>query len=167
MTYSDKLKDPRWQKKRLEILNRDGFKCLACQDDKSTLHVHHCYYVSKRQPWEYPNESLLTFCSKCHKEVDGDSESTAHWMAKAWEFSAGSEVRRWRIREAHGEDHAWDEGVMWALEECWMRTAPDEDPAYLMNDLVRAAALGILTPDWAERLRKECQAEELRRKESR
>ena len=157
MNYSDKLKDPRWQKKRLEILNRDRFTCLACGDTKNTLHVHHCYYVSKREPWDYPNESLLTFCAKCHKGVDEDKESTAHCMAKAWEFSAGSEVRRWRLRKAHREDYAWDEGVMWALEECWMRTAPDEDPAYLMDDLVRAATLGILTPDWTKKLRDECQ----------
>lgn len=39
--YSEKLKNPRWQKKRLEIFERDGWKCRACQDEKSTLHVHH------------------------------------------------------------------------------------------------------------------------------
>jgi len=27
LTYSEKLKDPRWQKKRLEILSRDNFTC--------------------------------------------------------------------------------------------------------------------------------------------
>lgn len=167
MNYSEKLKDPRWQRKRLEILNRDGFKCLACGDAKSTLHVHHCYYVSKREPWEYPNESLLTFCAKRHKDVDEDKQSMAHLIAMAWEFSAGSEIRRHIFSAAACHDEAWDQGVMWALEECWMRTAPDEHPSYLMGDLVRAATFGILTPDWAKRLRDECQAEELRRKESR
>ena len=72
MTYSDKLKDPRWQRKRLEVLNRDGFKCLACGDETSQLQVHHCYYVSKRDPWDYPIESLLTFCSRCHEDVNSD-----------------------------------------------------------------------------------------------
>ena len=43
-SYYEKLLDPRWQKKRLEILNRDEFKCRSCGDDKSTLHVHHGYY---------------------------------------------------------------------------------------------------------------------------
>lgn len=27
MTYAEKLKDPRWQKKRLRILERDAFAC--------------------------------------------------------------------------------------------------------------------------------------------
>jgi len=29
-TYAEKLKHPLWQRKRLEILNRDGFKCAQC-----------------------------------------------------------------------------------------------------------------------------------------
>ena len=32
MGYSEKLKDPRWQKKRLEILERDNFRCQYCGD---------------------------------------------------------------------------------------------------------------------------------------
>lgn len=32
MTYSQKLRDPRWQKKRLEILERDSFTCQHCHD---------------------------------------------------------------------------------------------------------------------------------------
>lgn len=66
MNYSDKLKDPRWQRKRLEILNRDGFKCLACGAKNKQLHVHHCYYVSGRDPWEYGQRALKTLCSECH-----------------------------------------------------------------------------------------------------
>jgi len=66
MTYSDQLKDPRWQKKRLEILQRDAFQCSECGDDKSTLHVHHLYYVSKRMVWDYPEFALTTLCEECH-----------------------------------------------------------------------------------------------------
>jgi len=29
-SYADKLKDPRWQRKRLEILQREDFNCEAC-----------------------------------------------------------------------------------------------------------------------------------------
>lgn len=28
--YAKKLMDPRWQKKRLEIFKRDGWKCQNC-----------------------------------------------------------------------------------------------------------------------------------------
>lgn len=116
MNYSDKLKDPRWQKKRLEILNRDGFRCLACGDTKNTLHVHHCYYVSKREPWEYPNESLLTFCAKCHKDVDEDRESEAHALSMAFEMSACVEMERHILNLASGGSGP-DEGVAWAIRE--------------------------------------------------
>jgi len=67
MTYADKLKDPRWQKKRLAILERDGWKCMSCGDKESTLHVHHIFYLSGKEPWEIPNGLLITFCERCHK----------------------------------------------------------------------------------------------------
>lgn len=64
--YFEKLKDPRWQKKRLEILERDRWTCTVCQRSDLTLHVHHAYYDSKLQPWEYDNETLHTVCVECH-----------------------------------------------------------------------------------------------------
>lgn len=65
-TYSEKLKDPRWQKKRLEILERDGWQCRACGNSKLTLHVHHCFYVKNQSPWEHDECYLKTFCESCH-----------------------------------------------------------------------------------------------------
>jgi hypothetical protein len=32
------------------------------------LHVHHKYYIADRLPWDYPDEALITMCSKCHYE---------------------------------------------------------------------------------------------------
>lgn len=66
MKYSEKLKDPRWQKKRLEILDRDRWNCRKCGDDKSTLHVHHRRYIPGRDPWDYPDTMLTTLCELCH-----------------------------------------------------------------------------------------------------
>jgi len=66
MTYAEKLKDPRWQKKRLEVFNRDGFKCLLCEDDKTELQVHHISYDYKCEPWEYPLENFKSLCKHCH-----------------------------------------------------------------------------------------------------
>lgn len=72
MTYAEKLKDPRWQKKRLEILNRDEFCCQSCYDSESTLHVHHRTYFRDKEPWEIPSEYLVTLCESCHgAEKDG------------------------------------------------------------------------------------------------
>jgi hypothetical protein len=66
-TYSDKLKDPRWQKKRLEVLQRDGWTCQNCADKSSTLHVHHKTY-RQSDPWDSPMWDLITLCESCHDE---------------------------------------------------------------------------------------------------
>jgi hypothetical protein len=66
-TYSDKLKDPRWQKKRLEILDRDNFTCKACGDTQETLNVHHIFYLPHKEPWDIPSGFLVTLCESCHK----------------------------------------------------------------------------------------------------
>jgi hypothetical protein len=66
-TYSEKLRDPRWQKLRLEILNRDNFTCQECLDKATTLHVHHKTYTKGKDPWEYENYNLITLCEVCHE----------------------------------------------------------------------------------------------------
>ncbi|MEK0423643.1 MAG: hypothetical protein RLZ95_1553 [Bacteroidota bacterium] len=66
MTYAEKLKDPRWQKKRLEILSRDNWTCQYCGTTKHTLHIHHFRYHNSGNPWESKNEDLTTFCEDCH-----------------------------------------------------------------------------------------------------
>jgi hypothetical protein len=68
MTYQEKLKDPRWQKKRLEILERDEWSCQICCDTESTLHVHHKFYEKGKDPWDYKNDMLATLCLECHEE---------------------------------------------------------------------------------------------------
>lgn len=68
MTYSEKLKDPRWQKRRLEIFNRDKFACRKCGDEKTTLAVHHLYYERGKEPWDYPADALVTLCEPCHND---------------------------------------------------------------------------------------------------
>ncbi|MDV2988548.1 MAG: hypothetical protein P3T54_00075 [Dehalogenimonas sp.] len=65
--YSEKLRDPRWQKKRLQIMERDGWKCQFCGSEKDTLNVHHKDYVYGREPWDYPDDWLITYCQSCHE----------------------------------------------------------------------------------------------------
>lgn len=76
-TYSEKLLDPRWQKKRLEILNRDQFTCQCCFSTTKTLHVHHLKYHKGKEPWEIENCYLMTLCEECHAvEHDNFKDST-------------------------------------------------------------------------------------------
>lgn len=63
--YLEILKNPRWQKKRKEILYRDGYRCAKC-GSKHKLNVHHIFYIKGRLPWEYPNYALITLCRSCH-----------------------------------------------------------------------------------------------------
>jgi hypothetical protein len=67
--YWELLRDPRWQKKRLEIMQRDEFACRRCYDESTTLNVHHSYYERGLSPWEYPDFSLWTLCEPCHEIV--------------------------------------------------------------------------------------------------
>lgn len=70
MTYAEKLKDPRWQKKRLEILNRDNFTCTECGDDETELHIHHWLYEYGKDPYDYDESVLSTLCKWCHAVVE-------------------------------------------------------------------------------------------------
>ena len=63
-TYSDKLKSPYWQKKRLEILQRDKWTCTCCKDTETELQVHHLKYNGN--PWDVEEEFLITLCKHCH-----------------------------------------------------------------------------------------------------
>lgn len=67
--YSDKLKDPRWQKKRLKILERDKWRCQICTSETDTLNVHHLEYTPGLMPWEYNDEELLTVCEHHHEFI--------------------------------------------------------------------------------------------------
>jgi len=66
-TYSDLLNDPRWQRKRLKIMDRDNFSCTLCFDPNNKLNVHHLYYLKGLKPWEYDDEALVTLCDTCHE----------------------------------------------------------------------------------------------------
>ena len=74
-SYSQQYKDPRWQKKRLEILDRDNFTCQRCDNKESTLHVHHIFYQKERKVWEYGDRGLITLCEECHERVHDLTES--------------------------------------------------------------------------------------------
>lgn len=73
--YAQKLRDPRWQKRRLEIFQRDGFQCRACKTKEVELHVHHLKYTGS-DPWDAENGDLETLCSECHKA----REDANRWM---------------------------------------------------------------------------------------
>lgn len=73
LTYTELLDSEEWRRKREEILSRDGHRCRWCGSDEN-LQVHHKYYSRypdgrKVNPWNYPNDALITLCDSCHKKA--------------------------------------------------------------------------------------------------
>lgn len=66
MEYNELLKDPRWQRKRLEAMQADRFSCQICFRTEKTLNVHHKKYIPGTMPWEYDTRDLITLCEDCH-----------------------------------------------------------------------------------------------------
>lgn len=66
LTYSEQLKHPKWQRRRLERLNAAQFMCESCGEAEKTLHVHHRRYIKGRMAWEYDDEELPVLCEDCH-----------------------------------------------------------------------------------------------------
>jgi hypothetical protein len=97
--YSNQLRDPRWQKKRLEILSRDNFSCQICGNEKETLMVHHRYYIQNREPWDYPENLLVTLCSSCHEnehELEDEANDLVRILKSNSFFNSDiSELCRW------------------------------------------------------------------------
>lgn len=85
-SYAEKLKDPRWQKKRLEVLQRDQWACRLCDATDKTLHVHHRIYLPYRDPWEYDEAFLETLCADCHEgrsDLRGDIDDLLTALVKS------------------------------------------------------------------------------------
>lgn len=70
LSYYEQLKDPRWQRLRLVVLNRDGWKCCDCGDGTTELHVHHLAYNKGCLAWEYDVGMLKTLCATCHAQAE-------------------------------------------------------------------------------------------------
>lgn len=67
-SYSEKFKDPRWQKKRLEVLEAKNWSCENCGAKEETLHVHHGHYEKGRNPWDYKDFVFHVYCDVCHEK---------------------------------------------------------------------------------------------------
>jgi len=66
-TYAAKLKDPRWKRKRRDLIIAAGCACEECGDKESRLQIHHKYHDHSLAPWEYPHKAMCVLCSGCKK----------------------------------------------------------------------------------------------------
>ncbi len=98
--FSAQYKDPRWQKKRLEVMERDGFRCRKCLTNEEQLHVHHLKYTRGAYVWEYPDSNLVTLCESCHEEFHVMKDRLAEFIDPLLE----SWITRESSREFDAED---------------------------------------------------------------
>lgn len=75
---SGNYQDPRWQRLRLEVMQRDNFACVACRDSESPLHVHHKEYHGEL--WDTPIGRLQTLCDLCHKVLGRHPKGGIYWV---------------------------------------------------------------------------------------
>lgn len=118
--YFEKLRDPRWQRMRLEVMNRDEFTCQNCFDSESTLNVHHRVYVKGRDPWEYPLPALVTLCEPCHQEEGQVSEAIHSFLTNVWpSYAFGQDTSRFENLGAFIAIGRGDSHVSPYDEEAW------------------------------------------------
>lgn len=118
-SYFELLKHPNWQRKRLEVLERENYTCQECGNTEKTLHVHHTYYTKGAKPWEYPSESLKCLCETCHEEATGLLEALKVEIGRLGNFGLSSLLGYVRVKVAVEcgiptaiiEDEAQDHGV--------------------------------------------------------
>lgn len=91
MTYAEKLKDPKWQKKRLSIFERDNWTCQGCGRNDLSLVIHHKDYLPGADPWDYPDEFLITLCETCH---DKENQRLYAVIEFLYDLVLNSEVHR-------------------------------------------------------------------------
>jgi hypothetical protein len=116
-----------WRSKRLEILERDGHKCVYC-GSQIDLRVHHRTYINFGHE---PLEDLETACDACHRDGHGmrpvrygPGESPLHIAATLAEQCPVS------VSEV-GEDRRPDAYARFIALAAWLQVAMGDRPIML------------------------------------
>lgn len=71
LSWTERLRDARWQAKAAEIRDAAGYRCEDCGrqkgDGRFVFEVHHCAYILGAEPWDHPNSLLKCLCPECHE----------------------------------------------------------------------------------------------------
>lgn len=135
LSYAEKLRDPRWQRKRLAVFERDDFTCRDCRAKDRPLHVHHCLY-EKGDPWDTDNKFLLTLCDACHDFRQAYENDTKRAVGIIFERLNPEELREFATSAVHfasSKDHDAPQirdglEIEWLSEVRWYHQAIDHKP---------------------------------------
>ena len=68
--YSLKLRySPEWKALRQRLYRDRNYTCEDCGRTGHKLNLHHKYYQSKREPWDYPDDCFKVLCEECHEHT--------------------------------------------------------------------------------------------------
>ena len=97
--YSDKLRDPRWQQRRLRVLDTHRWACEDCGGTKEQLEVHHCYYLRGNEPWEHGDNLLMCLCAHCHQRRQNLEEMAKQSLSEILRLLPADELefRAWNL----------------------------------------------------------------------
>jgi len=56
------------------MFDKHSWTCQYCRNTKIRLELHHLDYISGVEPWDYPDDMLLTLCYVCHDKERGRVE---------------------------------------------------------------------------------------------
>lgn len=67
--YAKKLDTAEWRNFSERIRKESGNFCQCCKRANLSTQVHHIFYDSERQPWEYQRDEVVLLCAGCHKAI--------------------------------------------------------------------------------------------------
>ena len=100
----EQLKDPRWKKKRKQILSRANGHCEQCgkKVEEGMFQVHHEDYIGVLI-WQYPNSTLRALCIDCHQEKSHEEQKAKAVKKKEYERISEEEEAAYDLMESKGD----------------------------------------------------------------
>jgi len=77
MTYLAQLRHPKWQRKRLEVLQRDGWIVRAAQKGDYAVYADGSKAPIVTGAWEYSGDDLTSLCEDCHELTHAERPKVA------------------------------------------------------------------------------------------
>ena len=97
-------KDKKWQRKRLYILRRDGYKC---QDAKrygqyaEATTVHHCFPVEEYPELAYTDWNLISLSSANHNKCHDRNTNKITEYGMYWQRKRRREFEEWKRKNVN------------------------------------------------------------------
>jgi hypothetical protein len=96
--YQLQLLNPRWQRRRLEVMSKNNFSCQICDEQNQELNVHHIKYKKhpngdKYEPWNYSDEELMVLCKDCHDLIHKNESKVILFATKRFGLKRVQTVR--------------------------------------------------------------------------